>query len=484
VLGALLAGIGLYIYLLEQRPDLEPWHLADLDQEFKAGDVHEGFDFDAYLALEDRLFEELRSEVYEQIPLSERRRFQRFASGSLADPLSARQNWNRSFSMPRQTPRGGALLLHGLSDSPYSMRALAELLHDEGFWTIGLRVPGHGTAPVGLVDATWKDFTAATRIAARALRARIGPDAPLYLIGYSNGAALAVEYSLAVLEDDALPRPDGLILLSPAIGVARIAALAVWQARLGDLMGLDKLAWQDIQPEYDPYKYNSFAVNAGDQIYRLTAAIAERLTALDPGTGIEGFPPVLAFLSAVDATVPPQTLIDRLFSHLAPAGHALVLFDINRQADAEPLLVSDPGPLTSRLLADPGLSFDLTLLTNASPKSSELVAIHKTAGETETRRESLDLRWPDGVISLAHVALPFPPDDPLYGAEADPDAPGLHLGRIEIQGERGLLLVPPGQLMRLRHNPFFDYLSQRVLEFTGLTRSNDRPSHETSIIAP
>jgi hypothetical protein len=464
-LGVLATAIGLYGYALEQRPDLQPWHLADLDQEFEAKDARDGFDFADYLALEDRLFEQLQTEVYERVPASERLRFQRYATGSLADPQAQSPDWNRSFEMPHDDPRGAVLLLHGLSDSPYSMRALAELLHEAGCWTLGLRMPGHGTAPSGLVEAKWPDWAAATRIAARHLQERVGPDAPLFLVGYSNGAALAVEYSLSVLEGEALPRPAGLILLSPAIGVTKIAAFAVWQARAGHLFGLDKLAWQDLLPEYDPYKYNSFAVNAGDQIYRLTSSIAARMDSLNPGTGVKDFPAVLAFLSVVDATIPPQTLVDRLFSKLAPEGHSLVLFDINREADARPLLISDPGPLTASLLAAPSLGFDLTLLTNRSPDSIALVAIHKRAQQSETSREPLALQWPTGVISLAHVALPFPPDDPVYGSEPDPEDTRLHLGRLEIRGERGLLLVPPAQQLRLRHNPFFGYLSRRVLEF-------------------
>jgi alpha-beta hydrolase superfamily lysophospholipase len=36
---------------------------------------------------------------------------------------------------------------------------------------------------------------------------------------------LAVDYTLAVLEGEALPKPAGLVLISPAIGIARLAAV-------------------------------------------------------------------------------------------------------------------------------------------------------------------------------------------------------------------------------------------------------------------
>jgi hypothetical protein len=32
-----------------------------------------------------------------------------------------------------------------------------------------------------------------------------------------------------------------------------------------------------------------------------------------------------------------------------------------------------------------------------------------------------------------------------------------------VQGERGLLLFPADWLVRLRHNPFYDYLEARTL---------------------
>jgi hypothetical protein len=33
--------------------------------------------------------------------------------------------------------------------------------------------------------------------------------------------------------------------------------------------GLPKLAWNSILPEYNPFNYSSFAINGGDQVYRL-----------------------------------------------------------------------------------------------------------------------------------------------------------------------------------------------------------------------
>ena len=63
------------------------------------------------------------------------------------------------------------------------------------------------------------------------------------------------------------------------------------------------------------------------------------------------------------------------------------------------------------------------------------------------------------------MALPFPPDDPLYGARPPDDDDVLFLGQMDIKGERGLLRIPADWLLRLRHNPFYAYLEQRTLEW-------------------
>jgi alpha-beta hydrolase superfamily lysophospholipase len=44
------------------------------------------------------------------------------------------------------------VLLHGLTDSPYSLRHIAKLYRERGFVAIGIRMPGHGTVPAGLTD--------------------------------------------------------------------------------------------------------------------------------------------------------------------------------------------------------------------------------------------------------------------------------------------------------------------------------------------
>lgn len=464
-LGVLLALLAVGVLYLRQLPQPGVPLTTMLDEEFRAEDADEVRTLARYRDVEARVFAQLEEQVYDRIPEDRRQRLDRFSSGSLADPLARDPNWNRTFVWDAPAAKGGVLLLHGLTDGPYSMRALAELARDRGYSVVGLRFPGHGTAPSGLVAFEWRDMAAAARLAARDLAARIGPDKPLFIAGYSTGAAIAVEYALARLQGETLPAPAGLILMSPAIGVSPAARFAVWQGKLAAIPGLEAATWTAIAPEYDPYKYASFSINAADQVYRITQAIQQRLAALDRGAGVAGLPPVLGFQSAFDATVSAPMVVTALFARLAGPGHELVVFDLNRRADLEPLFKPDVLTVRENLLAAPAQRFGLTVLTNESPQTGNLVALRRAAGSKEIVREPTTLAWPAGVFSMSHVAVPFAPDDPLYGATPPKDAGVLYLGRTELLGERGLLAVPVGDMVRLRHNPFWPYVAQRVETF-------------------
>ena len=461
VLGVCATVVVVYVVYLDSRPDLRPWHTARLESEFRAGSAAKTLA--EYLAIEDAVYRELRVQVYDRA--EDKRKLNRYFAGSLSDPTAYPQDWNRTFELVPPAPKGAVLLLHGLSDSPYSLRAIGERLHAEGYRVLGLRLPGHGTAPSGLVDATWQDWAAATRLATRHLRAAVGPDRPLVTVGYSNGGALAVEHELAHLGGEDLPRVDRLVLFSPAIGVSPAAAAAVWQSRLARLPGMDKLAWNAIGPEYDPYKYVSFAVNAGDQAHRLTGVIAARFAALDKGEGVKGFARTIAFQSLIDATITARALADVMFSRLANEGHALVVYDINREAEVGLLLTPFAENAPDWFVSGPPRRFATTLLANANADSREIVAINRSAGSSAAVRETTGLVWPGAIFSLSHVALPFSPEDPLYGAKPPASSNALYLGQAELRGERGLLTVGAADLMRLRHNPFYAYQERRVLEF-------------------
>jgi len=140
------------------------------------------FTFAEYQAREAKLFAEIESLPLASDP-EDRTPVNRYFPGSRVRPSLADRDWNRTFVMEPVVRRGGVLLLHGLTDSPYSMRALAEQFRDQGYYTVGLRLPGHGTLPSGLTRATWEDWLAAVRVGARHVREEIGQDAPFVIAG-------------------------------------------------------------------------------------------------------------------------------------------------------------------------------------------------------------------------------------------------------------------------------------------------------------
>ena len=418
-----------------------------------------------YIALEGRVFDELTSEVYDDVGTGPEFTLVRYSAGSAADPNTRKPDYNRTFELRSTTPHGGVLLLHGMSDSPYSLHQIGEALHERGYWVVGLRLPGHGTAPSGIKYVRWQDMAAAVRIAMRHLDGKVSGK-PLHIVGYSTGAPLALDYTLEAIDDSEQPMPASLVLVSPAIGITRLAALAGPKAGMGRLPGFGGLAWTQIIPEFDPYKYNSFTANAGAQVHKLTRSVTSRLAATARSDDARYFPPILVFKSTVDATVSTEAVVDRLLGQLPDNGNEFVLFDINRSARASVLLVDDPGPFTNRLMADTALPFTLTLITNENPDTRDVIAITKPPYSDETLvPKKLGLAWPPGVISLSHVALPFSPEDPLYGRFPPEDPDRLFLGQAEIRGERGLLKISSDWLLRLRYNPFYDVFETRVVEW-------------------
>jgi alpha-beta hydrolase superfamily lysophospholipase len=461
----LLVGAGYYLHYLWAGPALEPWHRARLDAEFTADDYRDGrvTTLAQYIERERELRRQVEHEIRARAPTREQRPFERYAPGSRSDPAAWPTDWNMTFVLePAGAPRGGVLLLHGLTDSPYSLRSLGTVLVADGRRVVGLRLPGHGTAPSGLLRFEPDDLRAATRLAMLDLRRSLGPDLPIDVIGYSNGAALAVDYALDAREDAALPRPARLVLVSPAIGITRLAALGRIRTGLSELQVFGRAAWQTIEPEIDPFKYQSFPWHAAGVTQRLTSSLSRRIARLAESGPLRGLPPVLAFVSTVDSTVQAGKVADALLDRLAPEGHELVLFDVNRWSLVQTLIVDDPGPLTHRLVERPRRPYALTLITNESADTPRVEARHVPALASRGDRRPLGVEWPRNVFSLSHVALPFPPDDPLYGYDAPRADHHVQLGRLEARGENGVLAVPTWMLTRQRSNPFHGYLVERV----------------------
>ena len=442
---------------------LQPWHTARLGGDFEAGD--KSVTWPDYLLAEQRAFDEVDSEIYSKVATGSENALNRYSRGSASDPETFPQNYNRTYELRAESPRGGALLLHGMSDSPYSLWSIAAALNEAGLHVVNLRLPGHGTAPAALTSVSWQDFAAAAELAMEHLEDEVGPG-PIHLVGFSNGAPIAVNYALDALKDTGLPQVASLILITPAIGVSSAASLAGFKNLLGGIPGLEGLRYSSIRPEFEPFRYGSFPTNGATQTYRLTRRINRAIGELERSGRAESMPPVFVITSAVDATVSNEAIIDRLLGRLPDNGNELLLFDVNRLAIKSSLIVENPGPFTHRVVDAPKLPFAVTLVQNESSETSRVVAATRPAHSAEFNEPvPLGESWPLGVASLSHIALTFAPDDALYGRYPPDDESRLFLGAAILHGERGILRVPDSWFTRQRYNPFYDYMEARIVDW-------------------
>jgi alpha-beta hydrolase superfamily lysophospholipase len=472
---AYLAGIAVAIFLTivfgrgcqaRHLPDLSVWHRADLG-DVKAGELGDSATLADYLAREDAVFRALREKVLAAVPADAREQAYRYHEGGPLDPTRLAVNGNRTFEIEPAAVTGGALLLHGLTDGPYSMRPLAEALARKGYYCLAPRMPGHGTAPSGLTTAAWRDWVDVVRLAARHVRAKAGDGKPFVVVGYSNGGALATKLAQDALEDPRIPRPDRVVLLSPMIGVSPFAGLSRLASLLHVIPYYEKTAWLDVVPEYNPYKYNSFPANAALQTHGLTKELNAQTDRLAAAGKLQGLAPILAFQSLPDATVSTEAIVRRLFDKLPANGSELVLFDVNRSGALAPFLERPLQELLAEIRSRTQLAYRLTIVSNVRADTREVGAWSAGPGPLKVEMHPLGLAWPEQVFSLSHVAIPFPESDDLYGGLPEPPPSfGLRLGRVGPRGERSVLTVGFDQWMRLTWNPFFPYLEARAVDWT------------------
>ena len=255
--------------------------------------------------------------------------------------------------------RRAALLIHGLGETPYAMRALGERFAAACFLVRAILLPGHGTVPGDLLDVGHADWVEATRAGAQSFA---GLAERLYLVGFASGATLALDYALGE---------------PPPIGTQRSAASCCWRrpSRRAPATGgsrADHLApgalmpaggFAQLLPDEDPVRYGSLARNAERQLDALIERVddRERLLAL----------PVFMALSAADAVV-DSAAARRWFCRQLIGPRALIWY-----------------------------------ASGASPPDD--------CRFVELRASD---RWP-GILDLAHPALPIAPDDRRYGVAAD-----------------------------------------------------------------
>jgi alpha-beta hydrolase superfamily lysophospholipase len=143
----------------------------------------------------------------------------------------------------KSAPRGIAVLVHGLSDTAFAMRDLAETLAKQCFEARALLLPGHGTRPADLMVVDHHDWLSHVEAALRQARA----ESPFVVVaGFSLGAALAL--TAATKSPDNV---DAVIGLAPAYRIRSnfLARQARWIATFRP--------WLDLGPREDFARYGA-----------------------------------------------------------------------------------------------------------------------------------------------------------------------------------------------------------------------------------
>ncbi len=186
--------------------------------------------------------------------------------------------------------RVGALLCHGFTGSPVSMRPWAQVLVDAGLSVRLPRLPGHGTNWRDLQLTGWPDWFATIEASFDELRARCDH---VFLCGLSMGATLALR-----LAETRRDQVSGLIVVNPSLLSTRksLRLLPVLEKVVPSVSGIGN---DTVKPQIDEGGYGRTPLRALRSLTQLWAVTRADLAHVDQ--------PILIFRSAVDHVVEPAS---------------------------------------------------------------------------------------------------------------------------------------------------------------------------------
>ncbi len=326
----------------------------------------------------------------------------------------------------------GALLIHGLTDSPFIMRELGERFRDECFWVRSILLPGHGTVPGDLLNINFLDWVKAIDAGIDSFNGRVEE---LFLVGFSTGSSLALHH---VLRKNNPKNIKGLILLAPGIKEnTSLGFAAGYIASIGNIF--TKAGWLDIHPDEDQVKYESFSANAGAQFHYLAKNLRNLAKEKPPITI-----PVFMAISSADATVDADRAREFFCNEAENPKNKMIWYTAKEQKE--------------------------------DPKDT-------CKGFLVKRIRNLDA----GILDYAHLSLPVHPNNDYYGRNGeyksclsysksnDPDEqddPNLEICKEGKIGKKNLMFGEHTDenkedyvVRRLTFNPSFDDMMKDIYKF-------------------
>jgi len=182
--------------------------------------------------------------------------------------LAKKNQWSKTpkvsqlvapFELTQHNNDKAILLIHGLTDSPFSFHDLSQFFYQQGFTVRTLLLPGHGVAPSELLNTDYEAWQQATTFA---IDQTLNDYQQVYLGGLSTGGALIFNYLMQQKQVD--EKIKGLFMWSPA---TKAKSDLAWLAQYID--GIPFIDWIDLDADIDFAKYESFPYNAGAQVHAL-----------------------------------------------------------------------------------------------------------------------------------------------------------------------------------------------------------------------
>lgn len=252
-----------------------------------------------------------------------------------ADQQACAPEGEQSDPSPAPGTGKGFLLIHGLTDSPFSLRSVAESLRSAYPCALirSVLLPGHGTWPGDTLKMSHHDWRKIVDYGVNSFRQEDAVQ-ELHLVGYSTGTSLTVDYLNRHPVADGQPREDkiqSVVMMAPAVKAnSGVAFLAPWVRHV--------TTWMSEHKERDAARYESFSYNAAAEFYLLTKNMVEPDKALNI--------PVMMVATADDTTVKASAARE-FFCYDNPAERKLLLWytsvdqQINQEISANPALNCD-----------------------------------------------------------------------------------------------------------------------------------------------
>ncbi|KGJ97624.1 alpha/beta hydrolase [Colwellia psychrerythraea] len=160
------------------------------------------------------------------------------------------------FELAQNNNDKAIILIHGLTDSPFSFHDLSQFFFQQGFTVRTLLLPGHAIAPSELLNVEYSEWQQAAKFA---IEDTLNDYQQVYLGGLSTGGALIFDYLMQQKQVD--EKIKGLFMWSPASKAKNDLA---WLAKYIDVIPF--VDWIDLDADIDFAKYESFPYNAAAQV--------------------------------------------------------------------------------------------------------------------------------------------------------------------------------------------------------------------------